>query len=79
MGANGVRGTKLAVHAIERGRDEGGKCRGRALQMQVAPHLIIWSRNCRAIMLSRRALSVIVDKEDDPDTEGEVALEESSF
>ena len=79
MGANGVRGTKLAVHAMERGSGGGGMCRGRALQMQVAPHLIIRSRNWRAIMLSRRALSVIVDKEDDPVTEGEVALEESSF
>ena len=47
--------------------------------MQVAPHLIIWSRNWRTIMLSRRALCVITDKEDAPDTNGEVALEESSF
>ena len=53
--------------------------RARNEKMQVAPHLIIRSRNWRAIMLSRRALCVIVDKEDDPDTEGEVALEESSF
>ena len=79
VGAIGARGTKVAVHAMERGRGEGGKCRGRALQMQVAPHLIIWSRNWRAFMLSRRALWGIIDKEDDPVTEGEVALEESSF
>ena len=69
----------MAVHAMERGCGEGGKCRGRALQMQVAPHLIIWSRNWSAIMLSRRALCGIIYKEDDPVTKGEVALEESSF
>ena len=79
VGAIGARGTKVAVHAKERGRGEAGERRGRALQMQVAPHLIISSRNWRAIMLSRRVLWGIIDKEDDPVTEGEVALEESSF
>ena len=82
VGAIGARGMKVAARAMERGRGEGGErrgCVGRALQMQVAPHLIIWSRNWRAFMLSRRALWGIIDKEDDPVTEGEVALEESSF